>query len=705
VVRGAAFFARRAAAFYTGDRRALIEDVTAAAAYHDFGKLDPDNQAVLRRVSRERLPIAHEDAGTAHLLNCGRNEAAVLVAGHHDGLFDEFEERKKGDLVLRKVDVAERVNHRLDEYQSLHETEGCPAAGSSNSHLLHRSGFERRIALSCLVDADHGDTAEHYGNASRPSWPNPRWGERLAALDRYVSELKSTSSRDDDRSRVYDACRTAGFEQVRSCEGPLGIGKTTAVMAYLLRVAHERGLRHIIVVLPYVSIIEQSVGVYRRALVLDGEGAEEIVARHDHQTDFDDRDLRHLAALWRSPIIVTTAVQFFETMASAWPAQLRKFHELPGSAVFIDEAHAALPTHLWPQVWTWVQEWTSAWGGYVVLASGSLPRFWERSEFVSQSSTPVSEILPMKIRQRLLGRERRRVAIQSTRTTQSLDELVDFVHDTGGPRLVILNTVQAAAEVAHRMAQRGGDVMHVSTALTPPDRATVLENVKTRLLHREHGNWTLVATSCVESGVDFSFRTAFRQTASVASLIQVSGRVNRNHEYATGAIWDVRLNDTLLPDNPSLAISQRVLRNFLKDDAFAKRQAADLALAAMLAEMTEGCRQRAAAIAEFEAKHRYPEVARLCRVIEEDTRLVVIDSDVADRIRSHVPVRFTELVAASVRMWASRLMRSNLPLEVLKGDPNDPNAIYGWRGAYDPIFLGYMTALVGGNRFDGAFIA
>jgi CRISPR-associated endonuclease/helicase Cas3 len=99
-------------------------------------------------------------------------------------------------------------------------------------------------------------------------------------------------------------------------------------------------------VLPYTNIIKQSVEIYREALVLPEERPEDVVAEHHHQADFEDVSLRQLATLWRAPVIVTTAVQFFETLASHHPARLRKLHELPSSAVFVDETHAAIPSHL-----------------------------------------------------------------------------------------------------------------------------------------------------------------------------------------------------------------------------------------------------------------------------------------------------------------------------------------------------------------------
>src|SRR5205807_3776546 len=131
-------------------------------------------------------------------------------------------------------------------------------------------------------------------------------------------------------------------------------------------------LRRVFVVLPYTNIINQSVDVYRRYLVLAGENPEEVVVAHHHKAVFQKVDTRHFTALWHAPVVVTTAVQFFETLADNHPSGLRKLHQLPGSAVFIDESHAALPVKLWPRAWDWLKQLTRDWGWHVVLGSGSL---------------------------------------------------------------------------------------------------------------------------------------------------------------------------------------------------------------------------------------------------------------------------------------------------------------------------------------------
>ena len=176
---------------------------------------------------------------------------------------------------------------------------------------------------------------------------------------------------------MYLSCRNADINLgISSCDSPVGSGKTTAVMAHLLNQAQKRVLRRIFVVLPYTNIIKQSVKTYRDVLVLPGENPEDVVAEFHHRADFESAEARHLTALWRAPIIITTAVAFFETLSSNSTATLRRLHELPGSAVFIDESHASMPSHLLPLTWKWMNVYACDWSCYWVLASGSLNRFW-----------------------------------------------------------------------------------------------------------------------------------------------------------------------------------------------------------------------------------------------------------------------------------------------------------------------------------------
>ena len=676
----------------------IVDEVVAAATYHDLGKLDVENQRVLGVESRQPLPIRHEDAGVAELILLKRRESVVLAQAHHQGLFSNEIERAKQSRLFRFPDVADHVDSHLATYIAEHSQAGCQNLKPLDSGPPHKSGFRRRIALSCLVDADYSDTARHYGDEQATDSVSFRWQERINALDEYVKSLpRQNPSRDAIRDKVYDACRSAAtLPSMRSCDAPVGSGKTTSVMAHLLQVAHERRLRHIFVVLPYINIIKQSVETYRKALVLDGEDPEAVVAEHHHQVDFSDIDIRYLATLWKAPIIVTTAVQFFETLGSHQPVRLRKLHELPGSALFIDETHAAMPTHLWPQVWKWLETWCDDWGGHVVFASGSLPRFWRLQEFADPPKTEadIPDIIPASIREELVNAEQVRIKIESEPEALTADKLIQTITSVYGPRLLIVNTVQSAAVIADKMKKNGHDVLHLSTALAPIHRDVIVDRVKERLRYKVI-DWTLVATSCVEAGMDFSFRTGFRESSSTASLIQVGGRVSRGGEYPDAKTWDFRLvSDGFITSNPSLAVSQRVLAKLVKENRFDSDTPSNLALEAMKREITQGQLDRTNKLVMKEKEMEYPTVSELCRVITDQSSLVLVNHDLADTVRRGEKVHHLRILRESVRVRTSKIERNQLPFSIIRGGEGDPNSLYLWNAPYDPDFLGFMAGVL-----------
>jgi CRISPR-associated endonuclease/helicase Cas3 len=680
-----------AAAYWTGDQDAFRAEVAAAARFHDFGKLAPENQLVLAGSAKGKLPVRHEDAGAAWLWEHGRRKGALLVASHHAGLPSMSVERAK--LLERPPGkmfrFGQTINHteqHMAGYAAAYREmglagDGGPKAGEAWSGLAHR------IALSCLVDADHGDTARHYGNAIARLGPSPRWAKRSKALDRYVAELgagQQNDARRADRIAVYEDCRSAApGSRITACDAVVGTGKTTAVMAHLLRAAEREELRHIFVVLPYTNIIQQSVEVYRKALVLPGEDPLEVVAELHHAAEFEEPDLREMSVLWNAPITVLTAVQFFETLAANMPARLRKLHALPGSGIFVDEAHAAIPVSLWPQSWLWVKELAEDWGCRFVMASGSLARFWEDPHIV-RTPEHVPDLLSADVRGRLARTEFQRVQVRSHPARLGCDGLVDFVAQKEGPRLVILNTVQSAAVLANAMREAGHEVDHLSTALAPQDRQRILNRVRERL--KRETNWTLVATSCVEAGVDLSFRTGIRERCSVASLLQASGRVNRHGEYPTAEIWDVMLEDPRFNRHPAFEASSRVLAEILEEGLLAG-DASQAMTEAMRRELVlTDVRERE--LRRKEAGQEWREVAELYRVIDSDTRTVVVDGTLAERLRNHEQVAWRELVRGSVQIWEKKL--ENLPVQQIgrRGE------LYEWTGAYDAEFLGYMAGVL-----------
>lgn len=478
-----------------------------------------------------------------------------------------------------------------------------------------------------------------------------------------------------------------------ACEGAVGIGKTTGVAAWCLRRAIKSKARRIIIVAPQTTMLTQIAKVLRRALVLDDEAgrADEVVAEHHHRADFEAPESRDLAVLWRAPIVVTTSVQFFETLAACEPARLRKLHALPGSVVFLDEAHAALPMPLWRQNWAWMRELAEAWGCSFAFASGSLARVWEKSDIVGPDKIlQLPDLVPPALAARLNRAEHGRVRF---RTLGRIKDPVRAILGTAGPRLAIFNTVQTAAVVAQRLRQAGADVLHLSTALCPSDRDRVLAEVKRRLdPHAAYGgDWTLVATSLVEAGVDLSFRTALRERFSTTSLIQVAGRVNRHWEAEMGEVIDFLLElDGEMSAHPDAARPAAVLEQLLKAGRLADVfNAAMLVTEALRDECRDDHGRTGARLAEMETARDYPSVAAEGRLIQADTRLVVVDAELKRELLNAERVSNRELLAGSVQMWSRKI--DMLGLEPLEGR----RGVYAWPHRYDPAFLGYMAGALG----------
>jgi CRISPR-associated endonuclease/helicase Cas3 len=692
----------------------FLAAVLDGATYHDLGKLDGENQAALRQGRQGRMRWDHIDAGVAHLLNAGAKTAAWLVRAHHapglPALAAQYNPLEPNARRLRGGRVSDRDGEEADALVA--QTDRTLAAlriahtSALGEHLPNKGrtihGLFMRLALSCLVDGDHSDSAGFEHGWQCPVPVLPRWEERLGRLDVYVASLSKDGARQADRNAFYKACREGPTDApMVACEGPVGIGKTTSVTAWLLRRAIASHARRLFVVAPYTTILSQTAKTLRSALLLPDEANldDEIVAEHHHRADFQAPESRDLATLWRAPIIVTTGVQFFETLAACEPAQLRKLHGLAGSVVFLDEAHAALPTALWRQNWAWIRELTREWGCSFVFASGSLARVWEEPDIVGgDGAMSLPDMAPQPLGDRLVRAEHARVRY---RTLGRVADPVSIILGTRGPRLAVFNTVQTAAVIADRLRAAGADVLHLSTALCPSDRDRILCKVKGRL--EPHAfyqqDWTLVATSLVEAGVDLSFRTALRERFSTASLIQVGGRTNRHGEHEFGEVLDLQLDaDGAMTSHPGAKGSASVLERFFRDgllnDVF---NPARLVTRALREETRNEHGKTGVKLAEAETMaHDYPEVAKLGRLIHADTALVVVDDSLKALLARGQRVRSRDLLAGSVQVWSKKI--EALGLHPLQNRPG----IYLWQYRYDPDFLGYMSgalAFVSGEAF------
>lgn len=296
------------------------------------------------------------------------------------------------------------------------------------------------------------------------------------------------------------------------------------------------------------------------------------------------------------------------------------------------------------------------------------------------------------IRSKLSAYERSRITYQCNLSPQSTEELAKWIPSFPGPRLVILNTVQSAAVLADFFAQKygRGKVEHLSTSLTPLDRESTLDRVKSRLDDSSDLDWTLVATSCVEAGVDLSFKTGFRELCSLSSLLQAAGRVNREGGNNKAEMWTFCIaEDGMLKLNPALKHASIVLKDYLEQNIPISPEQTTQSIKDEIA--LYGLNSVHRKLMEYEELQNFPQVECDFKVINSDTRLAVVDADVAKRLRTG-KANWRELQKVSVQIAKHKLDELKIPHII--------DEIYHWNLEYDN-FIGYMAGIVKLKKFDG----
>jgi CRISPR-associated endonuclease/helicase Cas3 len=728
----------------TSGWQSWVQPISTGGEWHDLGKLDTDNQKALEQGRGTRLPVDHVDAGVAAALQPENQDeaAAWLIRSHHSpGLPSLVTENTRLSFRLRGKrdardddafhrDLVERNNLQLAALVEQHlDSLGQASVGFSKSSPSH--GIAARLALSCIVDSDHSDAGRFDRNGKgEPDFPeeyDPKWSERLEALKSYIGKKQAEGKGDAERNRIrqcfFDACLDYPIvnNNLVSCEASVGLGKTTSVLAYLLRQAKEKNLRRIILVAPFTNIIRQTAQTLQKALLLLGEKAEDVILQHHHRADFSSEEFRDLAVTWDVPIILTTAVQFFETLGSNNPTALRKLHRLPGSAIFIDEAHAALPFDLWPQCFEWLRELSQVWSCPTALVSGSQVRFWEEpwGRPVKKSTLTLNDITPTEVaafsnHQELLRCQLRKHP--SPLNAAELGELIKANLAKGRNQLVILNTVHSAAGFARKMSESlcqaanldisESRVLHLSTLLTPAHRERILQEIERRNEeNRENFTWVLIATSCVEAGVDLDFHDGFREDASMSSLIQTSGRINRHGLFVDSVLTRITLaTDPLFKPHPYFKLSARILDKLFHFLEAGEETLSDIATAAVADEINDDKKSpRLAAISRAESEHNYPEVEKLCKVIQSDTATILVDKDLAADLRNGVPVKRRNLMDQSVQLWAANI--ENLGLEALTSKSGQVELFVASDASYDKQLLGLGKAILDSSMSGKGFCA
>ncbi len=520
-----------------------LESVTAhqwgylGGLWHDLGKFAPIWQSYLASKADPHTDeisgkVDHSTAGAQHaaLNHLLGHLLAYPIAGHHSGLLDAESNHACQRIRLAKTDLADWSN--APEEILNHSLPAPPAFLQRDAFSL---GFFTRMLFSCLVDADFLAT-EAFMNPSQTSVRNKVPDSALQQIADLVSQriesFGEPASHDTvnlQRRQVVEDCRNmaSGSPGLFTLTVPTGGGKTLSSLLFALLHAIRNGQKRIIFVVPFTSIIEQNAEVIRGILApLQTDDFTPLIEHHSALSPEKETEQSRLAAEnWDAPVIITTAVQFYESLYAAKTSRCRKLHNIANSVVILDEAQT-LPVDFLHPCLRVLRELSANYHTTTVLCTATQPAIHHHAQ-----DFPI-------------GLENCREIIRDTASLFSALKRVDLIFQGNlldadlacllrkhSQVLCIVNRRKHARAI-FRLLGSAEENFHLSALMCPEHRSQILNEVRERLTAGKPVR--LISTQLIEAGVDVDFPFVYRSLAGLDSIAQAAGRCNRNGKLPTG---------------------------------------------------------------------------------------------------------------------------------------------------------------------------
>ncbi len=519
----------------------------AAGLWHDLGKNAPDFQQ-RKLVENTKVLIDHKHAGAIYAVQAfGRGVGLPLgfvIAGHHGGLHDftDLQTRLTEPEYLARLAAIQADGAA---YRPTAERPTPPAflSGAGTAEQKRRYEFWVRMLYSCLVDAD-GLNTEEFRNAGQAADRTAGLGrhatpaELLARLNTHLSNFGDASGTvNEARRQVLADCRQKAelSPRVFTLTAPTGAGKTLAGMAFALEHSVRHGLERVIVVIPYTSIIDQNAAVYRQVF-----GADNVLEHHaslDLTAPTDRHRWAKLAAEnWDAPVVVTTSVQFLESLFANKPSRCRKLHNVCNSVVIFDEVQTLPVGHLLPVVDA-LKELVANYKVSLVLSTATQPAVGVRTTFDGKTFPGFEATTEIVGAVGPTFESLRRVDVTFDAAAIADWEALAADVRAEGEDMLVINHLRKDART---LAELVPGCLHLSALMCPKHRLTVIERIKQLLeanrRRRSRGEQPVpvrvVATQLVEAGVDLDFPVVFRAFGGLDSIAQAAGRCNREGRLA-----------------------------------------------------------------------------------------------------------------------------------------------------------------------------
>jgi len=493
---------------------------------HDLGKYSTKFQQKLQGAI---LSVDHSTAGAQEAVNL-YGEAlgkllAYCIAGHHSGLSDY------GTAASTEGTLFARLNKIIEDYSAYKNELNLVSAKTLlnlpikpiDEYQGFTLAFFIKMIYSCLVDADFIDTESYMSDTLKPRGNNTSISQLNDVFNKFLSDMTFNKTKINiKRKEILERC----LSMAKSATGlysltvPTGGGKTYSSLAFALNHSISNNLKKIIYVIPYTSIIEQNAKVFKDAL------GDENVLEHHSNYQFDNKDFEDIQAIneklkfasenWDIPIVVTTNVQFFESLFSNRSSKCRKIHNVAKSVIIFDEAQM-LPIQFLKPCLLAVSELVKNYGSTAVLCTATQPS--------------INELLPSSVKSIEIMDNPKQLyddfkKVKAVKKGEMDDDTLAGEINRLEQVLCIVNTRKHAKEIYNKLK---GNVFHLSTLMCPVHRQETLAEIRQRLKDKQPCK--VVSTQLIEAGVDIDFPVVYR------SIVQSAGRCNREGRLPTGNVF------------------------------------------------------------------------------------------------------------------------------------------------------------------------
>ena len=583
---------------------------------HDIGKYSEEFQRKIQEDTNDRVDHATAGAQVCKERGGYYSILSYCIAGHHAGLPDYGNTAMSSSLCGRwKKRICDY--HAYKDEIKIPKLDTDPIVFSKDRNMDFALGTFIRMLYSCLVDADFLDTESFMKNGDTGRNSGESMEILQNRLEKRISEwLKNTDTDtiNGRRTEILKNCIKEGKQKegIFRLTVPTGGGKTLASLAFALEHAVKNHKDRIIYVIPYTSIIEQNAQVFREIL-----GEDNVLENHcnvDYESSEEFKPMQLASENWDKPVVVTTNVQFFESLFANKSSKCRKLHNIANSVVILDEAQMLPMDYLKPCT-AMLQELVDGYRTSIVLCTATQPTldaFFRENALIKELCPRMEEQFQFfqRVNYQNLGKIR-------------WDDLLEKLKRENNA-LCIVNTKKAAQMIYKEIDGEG--IYHLSTSMYPKHRKRVLKKIRERLKNNE--KCIVISTSLVEAGVDLDFARVYRQIAGLDSMIQAAGRCNREGKRKLSDsmvyIFDLEESYPVQSQRQQMDVSKGILQDY-----------ANIAdLKAITDYFTRLYHYRGTSLDkkkimdEFQKMEcNFAKVAKEFRLIEENTRMIFINRE------------------------------------------------------------------------------